>query len=145
MQKRLQKGARLALSVATLSGIGLIGAFGAGTAGAAGPSPVIGHVYLDDNTTGTNTIGAFDRHADGSLTPLAGSPFVAGGAGTGAGLASQGALQVSSDGRYLIAADAGSNQISVLRIEFNGALQRVPGGVVSSGGPTPVSIAVHDD
>ena len=98
MQKRLQKGARLALSVATLSGIGLIGAFGASTAGAASSSTVIGHVYLDDNTAGTNTISGFDRHLDGSLTPLAGSPFIAGGAGTGAGLASQGALQLSSDG-----------------------------------------------
>ena len=32
------------------------------------PPPVTGHVYLDDNTAGTNTIAAFDRHADGSLT-----------------------------------------------------------------------------
>ena len=51
----------------------------------AGASTVVGHVYVNDNTTGTNTIGAFDRHADGSLTPEAGSPFVAGGAGTGSG------------------------------------------------------------
>ena len=29
------------------------------------PSPVIGHVYLDDNTAGANTIAAFDRHATG--------------------------------------------------------------------------------
>src|SRR5215472_14818928 len=71
-------------------------------------SPVTGHVYVNDNTAGANTIGAFDRHADGSLTPEAGSPFAAGGAGTGAGLASQDALQVSANGRFLIAADAGS-------------------------------------
>ena len=58
-------------------------------------SPVVGHVYVNDNTTGTNTIGAFDRHADGTLTPETGSPFAAGGAGTGAGLASQGAVQIS--------------------------------------------------
>jgi len=31
--------------------------------------PVVGHVYVNDNTAGTNTIGAFDRHADGTLTP----------------------------------------------------------------------------
>ena len=108
-------------------------------------SPVVGHVYVNDNTAGTNTIGAFDRHADGTLTPEAGSPFAAGGAGTGAGLASQGALQISPDGRYLIAVDAGSNQISVLRIRGNGSLKLVPGGVVSSGGVLPVSIAIHDD
>src|SRR5579863_10544967 len=106
-------------------------------------SPVFGHVYVNDNTSGTNTIGAFDRHADGSLTPLAGSPFAAGGAGTGTGLADQGAIQITPGGRFLIAVDAGSNQISVLRILGNGSLLLVPGGVVSSGGALPDSVAVH--
>ena len=108
-------------------------------------SPVVGHVYIDDNTTGVNTIAAFDRHADGSLTAEPGSPFIAGGQGTGSGLASQGAIQLSSDGRFVIAADAGSNQVSVLRIERDGALRLVPNGVVPSGGATPVSVAVHGD
>jgi 6-phosphogluconolactonase len=108
-----------------------------------GASVVVGHVYVDDNTAGVNTIGAFDRHADGTLTPEAGSPFAAGGAGTGAGLASQGALQITPDGQFLIAVDAGSNQISVLRIRSDGSPRLVPGGVVSSGGTLPVSVAVH--
>ena len=108
-----------------------------------GASPVTGHVYVNDNTKGTNTIGAFDRHADGSLSPVPGSPFVAGGAGTGSGLASQGAIQITQDGRFLIAVDAGSNQVSVLRIHFHGSLSLVPGGVISSGGTLPDSIAVH--
>jgi 6-phosphogluconolactonase (cycloisomerase 2 family) len=103
-----------------------------------------GYVYVNDNTSGANTIAAFVRHGDGRLTPLPDSPFSAGGAGTGAGLASQGAIQVSSDGRFVIAVDAGSNQISVLRIEGDGALELVPGGVVSSGGHAPVSVAEHD-
>jgi len=46
----------------------------AAAAASTGSSPVVGHVYVNDNTAGTNTIGAFDRHADGSLTPEAGSP-----------------------------------------------------------------------
>jgi len=153
MRKHIKMAVRLGLGVATLSGVGILGTLGAG---AANPtpiasyspgyfSPVVGHVYLDDNTAGTNTISGFDRHLDGSLTPLAGSPFTAGGAGTGAGLASQGAIQVSRDGRFLLAVDAGSNQVSVLRIGFDGRLQLVPNGVVSSDGPTPVSIAVHDN
>ena len=113
----------------------------AGTAAAA--SAVVGHVYVNDNTAGVNTIAAFDRHADGTLTPIAGSPFVAGGAGTGQRIGSQGALQVSSDGKYLLAVDAGSNQISVLRIRHDGGLAPVAGGPVSSNGLEPVSVAVH--
>lgn len=105
------------------------------------PSPVTGHVYLDDGTAGANTIAGFSRHADGTLTPIPGSPFTAGGAGTGAGLASQGAVQLADGGRFLLAADAGSEQVSVLRVEPGGALRSV--SVASSGGVTPVSIAVH--
>src|SRR6188472_2282083 len=41
-------------------------------------SPVIGYSYVDGNTAPANTIDGFARHADGSLTPLAGSPFSAG-------------------------------------------------------------------
>jgi len=117
----------------------------AAASAAAQASPVVGHVYVNDNTAGANTIGVFDRHADGTLTPQAGSPFPADGAGTGAGLASQGALQITADGRFLVAADAGSNQVSVLRIKPGGSLALVPHGVISSGGVLPVSIAVHGD
>jgi 6-phosphogluconolactonase (cycloisomerase 2 family) len=117
----------------------------ASASAAAGTSPVVGHVYVNDNTAGTNTIGVFDRHADGALTSQAGSPFADGGAGTGAGLASQGALQISPGGKFLIAVDAGSNQVSVLRILPGGSVKQVPGGVVSSGGVLPVSVAVHGD
>ncbi len=107
-----------------------------------GGSPVVGHVYVNDNTKETNTIGAFDRHADGTLTPLAGSPFAASGAGTGSGLAEQGAIQITPDGRFVIAVDAGSNQVSVLRIHPDGSLSLVSHGVVSSGGALPDSVAV---
>ena len=135
---------------ATLLGVALAGALvPAGTASAAPEShhgsTVVGHVYVNDNTAGENTIAGFDRHADGSLTPMPGSPFAAGGAGTGKGIGSQGALELSADGRYLLAVDAGSGQISVLRIGRGGGLRPVAGGPVSSGGPEPVSIAVHDD
>jgi len=83
-------------------------------------SDVTGHVYVNGNTAGVNTIAGFDRHTDGSLTPIGGSPFAAGGAGTGTIVGSQGALQLTGDGRYLLAADAGSNQISVLRLRPDG-------------------------
>jgi 3-carboxymuconate cyclase len=113
------------------------------TAAQAAPvSDVVGHLYIDDNTAAVNMVSAFDRHADGSLTPEPGSPFPVGGSGTGTGIGSQGALQLSSDGKYLLTADAGSNQVSVLRIEHDGGLRPV-GDPVASGGLEPVSIAVH--
>jgi 6-phosphogluconolactonase len=124
--------------------IGLLGAgtaASASTAGASTGSPVVGYTYLDGNTATANTIDGFARHADGSVTPLPGSPFAAGGAGLGTGLASQGAIQATPDGRYLLAVDAGSNQISVLRITAGG-VPVLAGQPVSSGGVKPVSVAV---
>jgi 6-phosphogluconolactonase len=128
-----------AISLLALAAVGATIAPGSASAASA----VVGHLYVNDNTVGANTIAAFDRHADGTLTPLAGSPFAVGGAGTGTGIGSQGALQVSRDGRYLLAVDAGSNQISVLRIKPGGELSPVEGSPISSGGVKPVSIAVH--
>jgi len=127
-----------ALLVACAAAAAVVGAQAASAA-----SDVVGHVYVNDNTGGVNTIAGFDRHADGTLTPIPGSPFVAGGVGTGKGIASQGALQLSDDGGYLLAVDAGSNEISVLRIKSDGSLDSVGGGPVSSNGVNPVSIAVH--
>ncbi len=112
------------------------------SASAFAASNVVGHVYVNDNTVGTNTIAGFDRHADGTLTAIPGSPFAAGGAGTGSGIGSQGALQESADGRYLLAVDPGSSEISVLRIGHDGALGPVGGSPVSADGIDPVSIAV---
>jgi 6-phosphogluconolactonase (cycloisomerase 2 family) len=128
----------------------LAAAAAAAVAGGAAASPVVsrshavvGRLYVNDNTAGVNTVAGFDRHADGSLTPLPASPFAVGGAGPGHGIASQGSLQRSADGRYLLAVDAGSNEISVLRIKPHGSLQIAD--VVSSNGGNPVSIAVSGD
>jgi 6-phosphogluconolactonase len=128
--------------------VAALAALTAWSGGAAVPALAVAHarpagyVYVDDNTARPNTVAVFARQADGRLTPLPGSPFNAGGHGTGAGLPSQDAIQVSSDGRYVLAVDAGSNQISVLRIEPDGALRLV--SVTSSGGIKPVSIAEKD-
>ena len=127
----------LGLAAATAA---IVSSLTAGAALAAG-SPTVGHVYVNNNTAGENTIAGFDRHADGSLTPISGSPFRAGGAGTGTAFGSAGGLQETSDGRYLLATDPASNQISVLRIKPNGALQLVE--VEDSNGATPTSIATH--
>jgi len=133
--KRFVVSAGLAALAATAAFSASLGAFA---------SDVVGHVYVNDNTAGSNTIAAFDRHADGTLTPIDGSPFVAGGAGTGTVLGSQGALQVTADGRYLVAVDLGSSQISVLRIRPGGSLRAVEDIPVSSGGIEPISVAVSE-
>ena len=116
---------------------------------------MVGHVYVNDNTKGTNTIGVFDRHADGSLTPAAGSAFAAGGAGTGAGLASQGAIQITpgSGGTlpdsvsvhghlvYVANSGAGGANYTGFRLGFNGRLFPIPGSTVTlaaNAAPAPV-------
>ncbi len=134
---------RLAVLAALVS-VGAVAVAGGAAASHGGPpaSSVVGQVYINDNTAPLNTVAGFDRHADGTLTPLPGSPFAVGGAGTGSPDASQGSLQLSADGRYLLAVDAGSNQISVLRIKPDGSLQIAEGSPASSNGVDPVSIAV---
>ncbi len=138
--------ARLAVAAA---GLALAGGAAAALPGAALADryggPTAGHVYLDDNTAGVNTVAGFVRNANGSLTALPGSPFEVGGAGTGAGIASEGAVQFADHRQFVLAVDAGSNRVSVLRVERDGSLDPVVGGPFASGGDDPVSIAVHGD
>jgi hypothetical protein len=50
----------LILSVAAAAAVAVpASASASASASTTGASPVVGHVYVDDNTTGTNTIGAF--------------------------------------------------------------------------------------
>jgi 6-phosphogluconolactonase len=132
------------LLVLALGAAVVAGAAAAAPGGPHGPG-VVGHVYVNDNTAPVNTVAGFDRHADGTLTPIPGSPFAVGGSGTGHADASQGSLEPSADGRYLLAVDAGSNQISVLRIRPDGSLRPAGGSPVASNGVDPVSIAVSRD
>ena len=134
---RLARFARLAAAAAAARGL----LAGLAVAPVSAATPVVGHVYVNQNTAGANTIAGFNRHADGSLTAIAGSPFAAGGAGTGAPFGSAGGLQETADGRYILATDPASDQISVLRILPGGNLKIAD--VVSSNGHTPTSIAVH--
>ena len=107
-----------------------------------------GAVYVLTNQT-SNTVAAFRRDAKGVLTSA--GEFPTGGAGNPTPqppdpatdpLASEGALIISHGNRFLFAVNAGSNQISVLKINKSG-LQLVD--IVSSGGSRPISLALHDD
>ncbi|HEY1567421.1 MAG TPA: beta-propeller fold lactonase family protein [Solirubrobacteraceae bacterium] len=144
MHPSLRAAARLPVLAAglTLALTGVAGAHAGPRSDHHRPSPVVGHLYVNDNTAPENTIAGFDRHADGSLTPIAGSPFATGGAGTGSVIGSQGALQLTAGGRALLAVDPGSNDVSELLVGRDGRLSPLRGGTVSSQGNEPVSIAV---
>jgi len=66
--------------------------------------------------------------------------FATGGRGTGSGLGSQGAIVLSSNGRWLFACNAGSDEISVFLVTPKGAVLTHK---VSSGGKHPISLALH--
>lgn len=97
-----------------------------------------GAVYTQSNAVAGNAVLAYRRAPDGSLTP-AGS-FATGGAGTGAGLGSQGAVVLSNNGRYLLAVNAGSNELSSFAVEGGGAL--ILRSTVGSGGTMPISVTL---
>jgi 6-phosphogluconolactonase len=97
-----------------------------------------GAVYTMDNASGANHVLVFDCEENGRLTP-AGS-VATGGAGTGAGLSSQGSVLLSHDGRWLFTCNAASDEISVFASD-EGNLQLVD--KVNSAGHSPVSLALH--
>jgi 6-phosphogluconolactonase len=104
---------------------------------------VVGAVYTMTNAPDNNEVVVFDRDQDGILT-LKGAVST-GGSGSGGGLdelASQGSLVLSVDHRWLLAVNAGSNEISVFRVKRDG-LDLV--GIFDSGGQFPVSLTVFHD
>jgi 6-phosphogluconolactonase len=111
-------------------------AFAAPAAASADP----GTVYTSTNSASSNSIQAFSRAADGSLTP-AGS-FATGGAGTGAGLGSQGAVVLDEHAGRLFAVNAGSDSITSFKVTRRGLRLR---DVEPSNGDRPVSLTVHGD
>jgi 6-phosphogluconolactonase len=118
---------------------------------ARGPKPKnfkAGAVYVLTNQV-DNQVAVFRRTSKGMLTFA--DMFPTGGAGDPVPqgmdpatdpLASQGALIMGNGNRFLFAVNAGSNQISVLKIKKN-ELTMVD--LVDSGGIRPISLALHDD
>jgi 6-phosphogluconolactonase len=97
-----------------------------------------GAIYTLSNQPNGNAVLVFAREEDGSIALTDSVPT--GGAGTGAGLGSQGAL-ILSHGR-LFGVDAGSNEISAFDVSDDG-LNLTHLDTVSSGGVLPVSVTVH--
>lgn len=99
-----------------------------------------GAVFTETNAPDGNQVLVFARNAKGELASPASYPT--GGNGTGAGLGNQGALTLTADGRWLIAVNAGSHQLSVFSVR-NDAL--VLTDVVASGGLRPISVTAADN
>jgi 6-phosphogluconolactonase len=118
-----------ASAVASVLALSLIGASASATT-----------VYTETNNAGGNAIQIFRTGPSGALNAV--GMVSTGGLGTSAGLGNQGALALSSDDRWLIAVNAGSNDISTFAVGAN-TLTLVDR--VSSGGTMPVSVTLHDN
>lgn len=99
-----------------------------------------GGLYVQTNATDANEVIAFRRSADGQVVRMGAYPT----GGTGLGvphLTSQGSVVLSGDGRYLLVANAGSDDVSVFAVEAGGLrlLQ-----TAASGGAAPKSITESD-
>ena len=111
----------------------------AALAGSAAAQPASADaVYVMSNAAAGNAILVFDRAVDGTLNP-AGS-FPTGGAGTGGGLGSQGALIISEDGQYLFTVNAGSDEITSFRLDSG---TPVFADKIASNGDLPISLTYH--
>lgn len=98
-------------------------------------------VYTTTNSAAGNQIAVF---IDAPAVPLQLRESIpTQGLGTDSGLGSQSALTLSENGRWLLAVNAGSNDISTFRVERNGHLSLV--GRTPSDGTQPISITQHHD
>jgi 6-phosphogluconolactonase len=96
-------------------------------------------VYTETNAASGNAILAFAAGFDGSLHAL--GSYATGGLGTGGGLGTQGEVVLADNDRWLLAVNAGSDDVSVFAVRPDGRLvltDREP-----AGGVDPVSVTSH--
>ena len=94
-----------------------------------------GAVFTQTNEAGANRVLAFARDDSGELA--AAQAFATGGKGSGDALGSQGALVLSEHARFLLAVNAGSNDVSSFAVR-GAQLELVDR--VGSGGMRPISV-----
>jgi 6-phosphogluconolactonase len=109
---------------------------------------VVGQVYTETNDFNQNKVVAFDRYSDGLIVQSA--SVSTGGKGVGAAepgcpspcpfLDTQGSVNLTDDGHWLFAVNAGSNSISSFKI--TGGKPKLV-GTFPSGGTFPISVATH--
>ena len=98
-----------------------------------------GFVYTETNASTGNSIMAFARTASGQLNSI--GSFSTHGTGTGAGLATQGEVVRSADGSWLLAVNAGSNDVTLFHVRDNGTLAFAD--KAAAGGTDPVSVTTY--
>ena len=104
----------------------------AGAASAMATSPAAS-VYTQTNDPAGNRIQVLEASPRGALAPT--RSFPTGGQGSGSGLGSQGAVVIAH--RWLLAVNAGSDELSLFRVRRRGLALS---DVVPSGGDQPVSV-----
>ena len=101
-------------------------------------------VYVMSNKSPHNSVVQFLRASNGSLTRVREVPT--GGSGTGPTvvdpLGSQDSLVLSGDGHFLLAVNAGSNEVSVFEVKNGRLIWR---DKVRSGGVFPDSVTLSGD
>jgi 6-phosphogluconolactonase len=97
-------------------------------------------VYTLSNATDGNAVLVFHRAEDGTLTP--GDSVPTDGVGSDGSLGNQGAVALSEDHSWLLAVNAGSNDISVFQVEDGGLTLT---DLAPSGGTEPISITIYKE
>ncbi len=97
------------------------------------------YLCTESNASGTNEILVYEIKNNGSLQ--AKGTIASGGAGSGAGLGSQGALVLDKNHEWLFAVNAGSNSVSSFKVHNDGSLTLAH--TENTRGTTPVSVTVH--
>jgi len=97
-------------------------------------------VFTQTNDATTNEVAVYERGDDGRLTAT--GTYATGGRGNGQPhLPSQASIVASADARFLLVANAGSDDVTVFRIA-EGGLELADRAAVAG---APTSIAIHDD
>ncbi len=103
-------------------------------------TPPAGGVYTMTNAAGGNAVLAYARAANGSLTRL--GEFATGGTGSGKPrVSTQGSVTLTSDHRWLLVTNIGSDDVSVFSIGADARPTLVERQ--RSGGDAPASVTVH--
>jgi 6-phosphogluconolactonase len=129
--RKMRRRAGLILAAALL-------VFPAVVAAPAGAQQRAGAVYTMNNSPVDNEVLVFDRAADGTLSFA--DSYSTGGQGTGSGLGNQNGVVLTEGGRFLLAVNAGSDEVSSFRVT-SGGLELAD--VEPSNGDHPISLTAR--